>query len=190
MSLDKEPREQTLPATSPAPAPAAPSTTVSYRRALVPLDGSPLAEAVIPPFVIKIARPLDLEIVLMQVVEPLPPPAVDTVPVIALDDTVPIIALDTTDQEHAEADRYLTAVAGDLIRQGVRVQTLVRVGAPAEQIVEAARESGADLIAMTTHGRSGLGRLFFGSVAEAVLHRSPVPMFLMRVTEIELSPPR
>ena len=181
MSLDKEPREQTLPATSPAPAPAAPSTTVSYRRALVPLDGSPLAEAVIPPFVIKIARPLDVEVVLLQVVEPLPSPAVDT---------VPIIALDTTDQEHAEADRYLTAVAGDLIRQGVRVQTLVRVGAPAEQIVEAARESGADLIAMTTHGRSGLGRLFFGSVAEAVLHRSPVPMFLMRVTEIELSPPR
>ena len=179
MSLDKEPREQTLPAaTSPAPALAAPSATVSYHRALVPLDGSPLAEAVIPSFLMKIARPLDLEVVLVQVVEPLPPPAVDT---------APVIALDTTDQGQAEADRYLTSVAGDLIRQGLRVQTLVRVGAPAEQIVEAAREAGADLIAMTTHGRSGLGRMFFGSVAESVLHQSPVPMFLMRVTEVELS---
>ena len=181
VSPDTEPREQTLPAPTPAPAPAAPSTTGSYRRALVPLDGSPLAEAVIPPFVIKIARPLDLEVVLLQVVEPLLPLAVES---------APVVAPDMTDQGRAEAERYLTSVAGDLTREGVRVQTLVRVGTPAEQIVEAAREGSADLIAMTTHGRSGLGRLFFGSVAEAVLHQSPIPMFLMRVTEVELSPPR
>jgi nucleotide-binding universal stress UspA family protein len=53
--------------------------------------------------------------------------------------------------------------------------------------VLAAREIGADLIAMTTHGRSGLGRLLFGSVAEAVLRESQLPVFLMRVTEAQVA---
>jgi nucleotide-binding universal stress UspA family protein len=63
----------------------------------------------------------------------------------------------------------------------------VRPGLPAAEIVDAARELHADLIAMTTHGRSGLRRLMFGSVAEAVLHHSDVPVFLLRATEAEVA---
>jgi nucleotide-binding universal stress UspA family protein len=58
---------------------------------------------------------------------------------------------------------------------------------PAAEIVNAARETGADLIAMSTHGRSGLGRLMFGSVAEAVLRHSDVPVFLLRATEAQVA---
>jgi nucleotide-binding universal stress UspA family protein len=68
----------------------------------------------------------------------------------------------------------------------VDVSWEVRNGRPDEEIVDAARASGADLIAMSTHGRSGLGRLLFGSVAEQVLRRAEVPVFLMRQTESRL----
>lgn len=63
--------------------------------------------------------------------------------------------------------------------KGVRARGRVRIGDPAAEIV-------ADLIAMTTHGRSGLGRLLFGSVAEAVLRGSPIPVFLMKMTDAAL----
>jgi len=57
----------------------------------------------------------------------------------------------------------------------------------ADVIVAAARETGADLIAMSTHGRSGLGRLVFGSVAQAVLRHVEIPVFLMRTTEAQVA---
>ena len=63
----------------------------------------------------------------------------------------------------------------------------MRSGAPAQEIVAAAREAGADLIAMSTHGRGGLGRLIFGSVAEAVLREAEIPVLLMRTTEAEVA---
>jgi nucleotide-binding universal stress UspA family protein len=58
---------------------------------------------------------------------------------------------------------------------------------PPAEIVNAAREVQADLIAMTTHGRSGLRRLMFGSVAEAVLRHSDIPVFLLRATEAQVA---
>jgi len=77
MDTTKQPLPETLPETASASVLAGPTTTNAYHRALIPLDGSPTAEAVIPQFVIKLARPLDLDLVLFQAVEPLPPPAVD-----------------------------------------------------------------------------------------------------------------
>jgi hypothetical protein len=59
--------------------------------------------------------------------------------------------------------------------------TDVRRGEPVAEILQGAREAEADLIAMTTHGRSGLRRLLFGSVAEAVLRQAEIPVFLMRL---------
>jgi nucleotide-binding universal stress UspA family protein len=69
----------------------------------------------------------------------------------------------------------------------VRVETGVRRGVPGEEIVAAARECEADLIAMSTHGRGGLGRLVFGSVAQDVLRRAEIPVFLMRTTEAQVA---
>jgi nucleotide-binding universal stress UspA family protein len=63
----------------------------------------------------------------------------------------------------------------------------VRRGHPADEIVAAARETGADLIAMSTHGRGGLGRLVFGSVAQAVLRHADMPVLLMRATEAQVA---
>ena len=80
-----------------------------------------------------------------------------------------------------EAQEYLAAVATYLARQGFRkVKTAVWYGSPASAIVEAARVDKVDLIVMTTHGRSGLGRLILGSVAEAVLRGTSTPILLLR----------
>jgi nucleotide-binding universal stress UspA family protein len=82
----------------------------------------------------------------------------------------------------AEAQAYLDRLAAELRDRGVRVQTAVRRGDPAVEIAAAAEELQADLVAMTTHGRSGLGRLLFGSVAEAVLRSTDLPVLMMRQT--------
>ena len=148
-----------------------------YQRVLVPLDGSPVAEAILP-FIEQIAGPLDMEIMLLRVV-----PVSSFLDVVAMAKEVqagePIL-------KELEAQGYLEPLVETLKAKGVGVGARVRIGDPATEIVAAAQEIGADLIAMTTHGRSGLGRLLFGSVAEAVLRGSPIPVFLMRMTEAAL----
>jgi len=148
-----------------------------YKRALVPLDGSPVAEAIIP-FLVKIAGPLDMSIVLLRVLEPIPP---------VLGDSLRQTLLDDDETRALDAKEYLASIAATLHARGVDASWLVRSGRPAEAIVDAVDEAGADLIAMSTHGRSGLGRLLFGSVAEQVLRHADVPVFMMRQTEARLA---
>ncbi|HXG01991.1 MAG TPA: universal stress protein, partial [Candidatus Binatia bacterium] len=87
----------------------------------------------------------------------------------------------------AEAERYLDSLAAELRDRGVRVRTVVRRGDPVTEIASAARELEVDLVAMTTHGRSGLGRLLFGSVAEAVLRSTDLPVLMMRQTAAQVA---
>jgi nucleotide-binding universal stress UspA family protein len=147
-----------------------------YKRVVVPLDGSPLAEGMLR-FVVDIAGPLDLEIVLLRVIRVLRPPMTETVRAAVLDDA---------EYSATDALEYLAPLAAALRRRGIRVRIQVRRGEPVEEIVDCAREVEADLIAMTTHGRSGLGRWLFGSVAEAVLREAEIPVFLMRMTEAQV----
>jgi len=144
-----------------------------YKRVLIPLDGSRHAEGILP-FVMQIAGPLGLEVVLVYVVRPIAPQAVEG--------TTHFTVYDV-EAKLAEAREYLAPIAADLRRQGVTVTPEVRHGEPVAEIVAAAREREADLIAMTTHGRSGVGRLLFGSVAEAVLRQAHLPVLMMRLTE-------
>lgn len=147
-----------------------------YKRVVVPLDESRVAEAIIP-FILEIAGPLDLEVVLVRVLQPMVPVVVEATRQVEVEDV---------EARREAAEEYLRPVVLELERKGVRVHTMVRRGEPAPEIVAGAREAGADLIAMTTHGRGGLGRLLFGSVAEAVLRRAEIPVFLMRLTEADV----
>jgi nucleotide-binding universal stress UspA family protein len=169
--------ESALPLESPMPLEARPESVFpTYRRALVPLDGSAVAEAIIPAFT-NIARALRLEVVVLRVLQPIPLPAGDGVST--------ELSAESVEHSSREVEQYLSIVAAGLTANGITVQTAARVGDPATEIVDGAREIDVELIAMTTHGRSGLGRLVFGSVAEAVLRRVHVPVFLMRVTEAD-----
>jgi len=136
-----------------------------FHGILVPLDGSPLAEAILPD-VLELAAQQGAEVVLLRV---------------ALAHAWPGVEL-TEAQVHAveEAERYLADVERRLADRGIRVSCAVRYGRAAEEILDHARTSGIDLIAMSTHGRSGIGRVLLGSVAERVLPEAPVPVFLRR----------
>ena len=134
-------------------------------RILVPLDGSKIAEAAIPEAA-GMARGGECTLVLLHAAQARIPPGADV----------------SGDQVEAlgEGERYLAGVKAYLAKEGIAVETHVWIGPPAPAIVECARANKADLIVMTTHGRSGLGRLVFGSVAESVLRGTPLPILLVR----------
>jgi len=148
-----------------------------YKRALVPLDGSMVAEAIVP-FILEIAGPLDMEVALLRVIIPAPP---------LVGEGSSHVIVEDVEKLRTDAEEYLHSVAASLRGRGVRVSVQARFGEPVAEILAGAREVGADLIAMTTHGRGGLGRLLFGSVAEAVLRQAEVPVFLMRQTKAQVA---
>jgi nucleotide-binding universal stress UspA family protein len=90
-------------------------------------------------------------------------------------------AIDAQVQAVREAEEYLAAVKAKLEKTGAKgIETHVWYGPAAPAIVEAAKVQKVDLIVMSTHGRSGLGRIIFGSVAESVLRGTRAPILLVR----------
>ena len=142
-----------------------------FRKILVPLDGSPLAESVID-YVERMADPARTTVTLLQVVAPVKPGSL-----LRLDESA---ALRTIADQRAKAEEYLERIRARLARRRIAARTVVRAGDPAAIIVDRARAEGVDLITLTTHGRTGLRRLLMGSVAEAVLRKSSVPVVLAR----------
>jgi nucleotide-binding universal stress UspA family protein len=140
------------------------------KRVLVALDGSISSEAMLR-FVLEIADPLDMTVLLLRVVEPLTP---------TISDDIYRPTLEDVEARRRDAEEYLAPIAAALRARGVKTAWEVRSGRPGEEILAAAAESGVDMIAMATHGRTGFGRLLFGSVAEAVLRRATVPVLLIR----------
>lgn len=145
-----------------------------YEKILVPLDGSALAEEAIP-HAEDIARRMGSEIVLLRVSSP-----VQTT--IASDGTA--VMADYLENEvrqvEVELTAYLSRVAARLRHAGVEACTAVKFGDAAEQIVDYAEAHGVGLIAMSTHGRTGLSRWVYGSVASRVLQAAAVPVLLIR----------
>ena len=148
---------------------------MSFDRILVPLDGSALAERAVT-IAAEIADPQRTQIQLLRAAEAHVRAGGDA----------------TAAQVAAvrEAERYLGRAARRLERRGfARVSTSVWYGSPAPAIVEAARVGQASVIVMTTHGRTGLRRLVMGSVAEAVVRKSSVPVLVYRGDGAAIEPP-
>jgi len=151
-----------------------------FETILVPLDGSELAEAALAPAVELQAR-FGSRLVLLRAVESvshrlMQPPAVIEPPAAIAANVELIEKLTAADRE--EAQGYLATVRSRLA--GKDVETLVVEGAAAAAVVAAAAQRSAGLIVMSSHGRGGLGRIVFGSVADAVLRQSGVPVLLVR----------
>lgn len=136
-----------------------------FKKILVPLDGSPLDESILPQ-VTELARAHSAELVLLRVALAHAFPGADP----------------TEAQVEAvrEAERYLEEVEQDLRGKGLRVSTAARYGNAAAEILDHAAFSGVDLTAMSTHGRTGVSRWVQGSVAEKVLRGSTHPLLLVR----------
>ncbi len=138
-----------------------------FKKILVPLDGSTLAEAILPQ-VTELAKSLGAEVLLLRV---------------AIAHVFP--GVDPTEEEVRvvrEAEEYVEALTGTLAEKGIPVRPAVRYGKPAAEIIEHIAANGVDLVAMSTHGRSGLSRLVMGSVAEEVVRNAGVPVLLVRAS--------
>jgi nucleotide-binding universal stress UspA family protein/predicted transcriptional regulator len=150
----------------------APGLQPDFGTVLVPLDRSPFAEHALERALAALGRPA-VRVHLVHVVEPLAYPA-------SARDTVLQLV-------RPGAEDYLRGLADRLVSRGYRVTVEVRSGRAAEQICQAETEQGADLIAMATHGLSGVSRRLLGSTAEHLLAESSVPLLLVRPDEKALA---
>jgi nucleotide-binding universal stress UspA family protein len=167
-----------------------------YKTILVPLDGSELAVGILP-HVREIVRNTDARVILLRVT----PEAINPYPAVGVStysrvDTTkhipqesewharvlsdPIHRAEWIENEVEEAQAYLDTVAANLAQVDLHVRTMTRSGAAAEAILDVANREHVDLIAMSTHGRTGIGRLLLGSIADQVVHHAKVPVFLLR----------
>jgi len=145
-----------------------------YQRILVPLDGSELAECVLP-HVKAIAKGCNIgEVVLLEVVEPPPAWAAEG---------IDFYAVQNASVEAAK--EYLSKVQSQLSSEGFNVRSEVLVGKAAETIIEFSQQNAVDLVAIATHGRSGISRWVFGSVADKLVRSSSVPLLLIRPAKEE-----
>ncbi len=144
-----------------------------YKKILVPLDGSELAVKALEEAE-KLAKCFGAEIILYQVVP--------FMPIYGSPELVTPLMVDEKQKEGAEG--YLANIAQELKKKEIKVTTMVKTGQQvALEIIDYAKESGADLIVMCTHGRSGITRWMLGSVAQKVLSRAETPILLIRSRE-------
>ena len=152
----------------------------ALERLIVPVDGSELAEQVLP-HVAYLASAMKLPVELVRVTlsetEYYQAMSMD---VRVLPPTLPSFQ-SISETLDGEAVTYLGSVKARLLREGVpSVEERVLQGLPADSIVDLASAGGTSLVAMTTHGRSGVGRMVLGSVAERVVRQSGGPVLLVR----------
>ena len=123
-----------------------------YKKILVPLDGSPLAELAAE-HAAEVARLCSAHLIFLRVSSP---------------------------EATQEAAQYLFKVNQEAHFHGLDTEAMVRYGAPPERIVTTAHEMGVDLIILSSHGRSGLARQVFGSVAEEVVRSADCPVTVVK----------
>ena len=164
---------------------SAPSPVLAIRaarhpqRILITLDGSPLAERAVEPG-LSLAQNLQAEVTMLR--------------------CVPHIVADAKLDEHErglsrrmqedlliEAKEYLRARSDEAAQSGVVINPVTRIGSPADSILEYVETYGIDLIAMATHGRTGLKRWVYGSVTAKVLRSVSCSMLVVRPTDAELN---
>ncbi len=144
-----------------------------YGKILVPLDGSKLAECVLPHIEALAKGCKAKSVILLRVVEPFV--VLGKYPVSQTTDPKAIDA-----ENKAKAEEYLDHVARRLNFDGAKIKTEVVMGNAVETITDYATKNKVDLIIIATHGRSGVSRWVWGSVADRVLRSSCVPVFMVR----------
>ena len=140
-----------------------------YEKVLLPLDGSKLAECVLPHLRGLVTGGLISEIILLNVVD---------IPSAWIAQGFDFMAVRKFQVDNAE--KYLADIQSQVSFKGVKIETEVMEGEAAHMISEYANNNGVNLIIIATHGYTGMKRLVFGSVALRVLHDAHVPVLLIR----------
>lgn len=147
-----------------------------YERILVPLDGSPLAEQVLP-YVYILGKALHSQIDFLRVFDPVPEEWADPAHGLYVDHIATTF--------RTQAQEYLNSVKSSLQDLGDTISVTAREGDPASHIVNQAAREPATLITMSTHGRSGITRWVLGSVADKVLRATANPLLIVRARPVE-----
>lgn len=143
-----------------------------YKNILVPLDGSKRAEAILP-HVKNLAFCFNTKVIVLVVEEP--------ALMLEYDEVIDMPKyLKERDQQKKKTQSYLAALRTEFRAEGIEVQALIGHGPVVKAIIDAARSENAELVAMASHGHSGLPRTFYGSVAAGVLQRIDRPLLLIR----------
>ena len=143
----------------------------ALKTVIVPLDGSPLAEQVLP-YVVELAKKMKLELVLIR--------AYALPPAISAED-YGFYSADLLDHLEAEARDYLAEKVNEVKQKGIEnVTSVVNTGYGAEEIITLGRHTPEDFIVMSTHGRSGIQRWVLGSVTDRVVRHSGDPVLIIR----------
>lgn len=150
-----------------------------YKTILVPLDGSERAEKIVP-YVEELAKCMGSHVVFLQVIEaPVSFSGMNTGQV----DRV----FQAYQQELSLAEDYVRNIQEDFRTKGIPTQACVEHGAVVETITKVAETTNADMIALASHGRTGLARVFYGSVAAGILNKTSRPIMVIRA-ETEKEP--
>jgi nucleotide-binding universal stress UspA family protein len=152
-----------------------------YKKILVPLDGSELAECVLPHVETVVKGCHVPDVIFMRVVEPAHFPSSAT------DMGTVYTEADAKEGEQktdalgkAEAEEYVNGLTARFTYGDARNQGLVLMGKPAETIAEYVEKNDIDLVIIATHGRSGVSRWVWGSTADRILRSACVPMLMVR----------
>jgi nucleotide-binding universal stress UspA family protein len=145
-----------------------------YRKILVAVDNTKADDSLLP-HIARLAKLHDSELLLVHVADGWAARNFEQ--------------LQLTESEEMKTDRtYLEKVAARLREQGLRVNCMLAMGNPPDQILKAAGLEGCDLIALTSHGHRFLGDLIYGSTIEKVRHGSQVPLLIVRATDLGANP--
>lgn len=146
-----------------------------YKKILVPLDGSTRAEKIIP-HIEMLAKCMQAQVILLRVYQV----DYDQADMVGHDPAF-YEAIARSCKENVIA--YLNTVQEKLQTEGLVVRSFAEIGDIVSTILAIAEREGADLIAMSSHGRTGLARVFYGSVAAGLLHKIDRPLLLVRAEE-------
>lgn len=146
-----------------------------YKTILAPLDGSKRAEAILS-HVESLAKAFNAKVIFLEVIDP---------SVAALPNTgvLPVVDVEELAQVKGAADRYMTNLVQAFQGKEIEAVEITEIGAPVRAILAVAERENVDLIAMASHGRTGLARVFYGSVAAGVLHQTDRALLIVRAEE-------
>ncbi|MCB0208179.1 MAG: universal stress protein [Anaerolineae bacterium] len=142
-----------------------------YHKILVPLDGTKRAERILDQ-VEELAHDDEAQIILLRVIDPVPSYYTEA---LQSEEKAPL-----QNQREIASVNYLDPIDEDLENRRVRVTKRVATGPVVETIINVAEQENVDLIAMASHARTGLSRMFNGSVTDEVLHATNRPMLVVR----------
>lgn len=144
---------------------------MEIKKILVPIDFSD-SSLIALKYSLNYATIFNAEIILIYVVEPIVYPPDFSLGQIS----IPSVEIEIDKKAKDELDK----VANSIIPQEISFRTVVKTGKPFVEIIETARDENADLIIISTHGRSGVEHIFFGSTAEKVVRKAPCPVLSLR----------